>query len=117
MSQLPILKLGKQWINKQLYRTTIFIGDKQYRMPEPVGAVWSDIILASKEKAFARGNMVVNVRGDLYRVGEKVAKPLKIKKNEFVKKIDFLDSPTAWLVYPSQALYADPKTRTSDDLL
>jgi hypothetical protein len=46
-----------------------------------------------------------------------MAKPLKIKKGEFVKKIDFQDDPTSWLVYPSQALYADPKTRTSDDLL
>jgi hypothetical protein len=117
MSQLPILKLGKQWISKQQYRATIFIGDKQYRMPKPVGAVWSDIVLASKNKAFARGDMIVNVRGELYRICEKMAKPLKIKKGEFVKKIDFQDDPTSWLVYPSQALYADPKTRTSDDLL
>ena len=62
MSQLPTLKLGKQWINKQLYRTTIFIGNKQYRMPDPVGAVWSDIVLASKDEAFARGDMVVNIK-------------------------------------------------------
>ena len=46
---------------------------------------------------------------------EEVAKPLKIKKGENVKKIDFQDSPTAWLVYPSQDLYSDPKTRTSDN--
>ncbi len=117
MSNLPVLKLGKQWLSKQQYRTTIFIGDRQYKLPEPVGAVWSDITLASKSKAFARGNMIVNIRGDLYRVGEKVAKPLKTKKNEFVKRIDFQDSPTAWLVYPSQDLYANPKTRADDILL
>ena len=117
MSKLPTLKLGKQWINRQLYRTTVFIGDKQYKLPEPVGAVWSDITLASKDKAFARGNMIVNIKGELYRVGENVTKPLKTKKGEFVKRIDFQDSPTSWLVYPSQDLYTDPKTRTDDVLL
>ena len=114
---MKTLKLGKHWINKQTYRTTVFIGGKQYGLPDPIGAVWSDIVLASKNKAFARGNMIVNIKGDLYRVGEKVAKPLKTKKNEFIKKIDFQDSPTSWLVYPSQDLYADPKTRTNDELL
>jgi len=117
MSKLPTLKLGKQWLSKQLYRTTVLIGGKVYKLPEPIGAVWSDIILASKNKAFARGNMIVNIKGELYRVGENVAKPLKTNKGEFVKKIDFQDSPTSWLVYPSQDLYTDPKTRIDDVLL
>ena len=116
MNKLPVLKLGKQWLSKQEYRITIFIGEKQYKLPEPVGAVWGDRVLASKSEAFARGDMVVNIKGNLYRVGSRTAKPLKTKKGEYVKRIDFQESPTSWLVYPSSPLYAAPETRTDDNL-
>lgn len=116
MLTLPTYKLGKQWLSKQEYKLTIFIDDNQYLLPDPIAAVWSDRILASKDTAFAKGDRIVRIRGELYRVHSKVAKPLKTKKGEFIKKRDFHKSPTAWLVFPDTELYNDPKTRTNDEL-
>lgn len=116
MSKLPTYKLGKQWLSKQEYNVTIFIDDNQYLLPTPVASIWSDRILASKDIAFAKGDRIVKIRGNFYRVFSKVAKPLKTKKGEFIKKRGFHESPTAWLVFPDTELYNDPKTRTNDEL-
>lgn len=110
------LKLGKQWLNKRDYRVTVFIDDVQYLLPSAVGAVWSDRTLASKETAFAKGDSIVRIKGVLYRVGEKSARPLTIKKGEFIKRASFLESPTAWLVHKRDDLYNHPETRTNDQL-
>ena len=111
------LKLGKQWLSKQEYRVTVFMDGKQYLLPEPVGSIWSDRVLASKKSAFAKGDRIVKIKGILYRVGERVAKPLKTKKGEFIKRRDFHKSPTAWLVFPDTELYNNPKTRSDDNLI
>ena len=111
------LRLGKQWVSNQEYNVTVFINDNQYLLPDPIGSVWSDRVLASKKTAFAKGDMIVKIKGVLYRVGERVAKPLKTKKGEFIKKRNFHKSPTAWLVFPGSELYENPKTRSNDELI